>query len=65
MNFNITNFLPGWKRPLTLVLTVVIFAWHEAAAAQYIPDVPDLVYVGLGLFGFNALAHGQKNDAKP
>jgi len=63
MSFDIFNFLPGWKRPITLAVGVLLFGWHEAAVAGYISDVPEMLYYALGLFGFNALAHGPKNDA--
>ena len=63
MNFDILNFLPGWKRPLTLIVGCVLFVWHEASTAGYIMDVPDYLYPILAMFGFNALSHASKNDA--
>jgi hypothetical protein len=60
----IFNFLPGWKRPITVLLAVVIYAWHLAFTEGMIGmDVPSYVYMIAGLFGYNALSQGSKNDA--
>lgn len=61
---DILNFLPGWKRPLTVIFAVAVYAWHLAFTEQLISfDVPSYVYMIAGLFGFNALSQGVKNDA--
>jgi hypothetical protein len=62
MNLDILNMFPGYKRPITLLIGVVLFAWHEASTAGYISDVPTYAYSLLALFGYNALAQGTKND---
>lgn len=60
----IFNFLPGWKRPITVFLAVTIYAWHLAFTEGMIGmDVPSYVYIIAGLFGYNALSQGSKNDA--
>lgn len=61
---DLMNFLPGWKRPITVFMAVVIYAWHLAFTEQLITmDVPSYVYMIAGLFGYNALSQGSKNDA--
>ena len=64
MNLDLLNFLPGLKRPLTLLFGVILFAWNEAHTAGYVAEVPQMAYSFLALFGFNALGQGQKNDLK-
>lgn len=60
----IFNFLPGWKRPITVILAVVVYGWHLAFTEGVIGmDVPSYVYMIAGLFGYNALSQGAKNDA--
>lgn len=62
MNFDFLNFLPGYKRAITVVVATVLFGWHEAFANEIISfDVPSVVYGALAIFGYNAIAQAPKN----
>lgn len=65
MNINaILNFMPGYKRHISVVIGVALYAWHLAFQEGLIgTDVPTYVMAIAGLFGYNALSQGSKNDA--
>lgn len=62
MNFDFLNFLPGYKRVITVLVGTVLYGWHEAFVAGVLSsDVPSLVYGALAIFGYNAIAQAPKN----
>ena len=54
---SIFNFLPGFKRYITIAVAVGLFT-----ASQFGVVVPDWVNGALAIFGFNALAQAPKNQ---